>query len=238
MPNAVVCLPTYNERENLERMIVALEPLGVRVLVIDDGSPDGTGAIADSLAAERDWLSVLHREKKEGLGPAYLAAFEHLLATTDVELILEMDCDFSHDPRDVPRLIAACEEGADFALGSRYVPGGGTRNWGLLRRVVSWGGSFYARVILGLQIRDLTGGFKCFHRRVLETLDLDAIRSKGYAFQIETTYRALRRGFRAVEVPIVFADRTEGTSKMSRAIVLEAVARVPALRLAALRGKL
>jgi dolichol-phosphate mannosyltransferase len=238
MPNAVVCLPTYNERENLERMIVALEPLGVRVLVIDDGSPDGTGAIADSLAAERDWLSVLHREKKEGLGPAYLAAFEHLLATTDVELILEMDCDFSHDPRDVPRLIAACEEGADFALGSRYVPGGGTRNWGLLRRVVSWGGSFYARAILGLQIRDLTGGFKCFHRRVLETLDLDAIRSKGYAFQIETTYRALRRGFRAVEVPIVFADRTEGTSKMSRAIVLEAVARVPALRLAALRGKL
>jgi dolichol-phosphate mannosyltransferase len=238
MPNAVVCLPTYNERENLERMIVALEPLGVRVLVIDDGSPDGTGAIADSLAAERDWLSVLHREKKEGLGPAYLAAFEHLLATTDAELILEMDCDFSHDPRDVPRLIAACEEGADFALGSRYVPGGGTRNWGLLRRVVSWGGSFYARMILGLQIRDLTGGFKCFHRRVLETLDLDAIRSKGYAFQIETTYRALRRGFGAVEVPIVFADRTEGTSKMSRAIVLEAVARVPALRLAALRGKL
>jgi dolichol-phosphate mannosyltransferase len=238
MPNAVVCLPTYNERENLERMIAALEPLGVRALVIDDGSPDGTGAIADSLAAERDWLSVLHREKKEGLGPAYLAAFEHLLATTDAELILEMDCDFSHDPRDVPRLIAACEEGADFALGSRYVPGGGTRNWGLLRRVVSWGGSFYARVILGLQIRDLTGGFKCFHRRVLEALDLDAIRSKGYAFQIETTYRALRRGFGAVEVPIVFADRTEGTSKMSRAIVLEAVARVPALRLAALRGKL
>jgi dolichol-phosphate mannosyltransferase len=238
MPNAVVCLPTYNERENLERMIVALEPLGVRVLVIDDDSPDGTGAIADSLAAERDWLSVLHREKKEGIGRAYLAAFEHLLATTDAELILEMDCDFSHDPKDVPRLIAACEEGADFALGSRYVPGGGTRNWGLLRRIVSWGGSFYARVILGLQIRDLTGGFKCFHRRVLETLDLDAIRSKGYAFQIETTYRALRRGFTVVEVPIVFADRTEGTSKMSRAIVLEAVARVPALRLAAVRGKL
>jgi dolichol-phosphate mannosyltransferase len=238
MPDAVVCLPTYNERENLERMVHALGDKGVRVLVIDDGSPDGTGEIADRLAAELDYVSVLHRETKEGIGRAYIAAFEHVLREGGAELILEMDCDFSHDPNDVPRLVAACENGADFALGSRYVPGGGTRNWGLLRRIVSWGGSFYARVILGLKIRDLTGGFKCFHRRVLESLDLDAIQSKGYAFQIEVTYRAVRRGFEVVEVPIVFADREEGTSKMSRAIFLEAVARVPALRWAAMRGRL
>ncbi len=149
-----------------------------------------------------------------------------------------MDCDFSHDPADVPRLIAAVEAGADLALGSRYVAGGGTRNWGLIRRIISWGGSFYARVILGLSVRDLTGGFKCFRRRVLETLDLDAIESRGYAFQVEMTYRVIRSGFEVVEVPIVFADRTEGTSKMSRGIFLEAVARVPALRLAALTGRL
>jgi dolichol-phosphate mannosyltransferase len=238
MPAAVVCLPTYNERENLERMVRALAGQNVRVLVVDDSSPDGTGEIADRLAAELDHVSVLHRETKEGIGRAYIAAFEQVLAQGDAELILEMDCDFSHDPNDVPRLIAACEAGADFALGSRYVPGGATRNWGLARRIVSWGGSFYARVILGLKIRDLTGGFKCFHRRVLESLDLDAIQSKGYAFQIETTYRAIRQGFEVVEVPIVFADREEGTSKMSRTIFLEAVARVPALRWAAVRGKL
>jgi dolichol-phosphate mannosyltransferase len=238
MAAAVVCLPTYNERENLERMVRALADKGVRVLVVDDSSPDGTGEIADRLAAELDFVSVLHREEKEGIGRAYIAAFEHVLRQGDEELILEMDCDFSHDPNDVPRLIAACAEGADFALGSRYVPGGGTRNWGLLRRFVSWGGSFYARAILGLEIRDLTGGFKCFHRRVLESLDLDAIQSKGYAFQIEVTYRAIRKGFAVVEVPIVFADRVEGTSKMSRAIFLEAVARVPALRWAASRGRL
>jgi dolichol-phosphate mannosyltransferase len=235
---AVVCLPTYNERENLERMVRALEGKGVAVLVVDDSSPDGTGEIADRLAAELDYVSVLHRPKKEGIGRAYVAAFQHLLRDGDAELILEMDCDFSHDPDDVPRLIAAVEGGADLALGSRYVPGGGTRNWGVLRRIVSWGGSFYARVILGLDVRDLTGGFKCFRRRVLETLDLDAIESKGYAFQIETTYRTIRRGFTVVEVPIVFADRIEGTSKMSRAIFLEAVARVPALRLAALARRL
>jgi dolichol-phosphate mannosyltransferase len=181
---------------------------------------------------------VLHREKKEGIGRAYIAAFELLLAQNDAELILEMDCDFSHDPNDVPRLIAAVEDGADLALGSRYVAGGGTRNWGVIRRIISWGGSFYARVILGLRVRDLTGGFKCFRRNVLETLDLDAIESKGYAFQVETTYRVIRRGFTVVEVPIVFAERAEGTSKMSRAIFLEAVVRVPALRLAALAGRL
>ncbi len=207
------------------------------MLVIDDNSPDGTGEIADRLAGELANVCVLHRERKEGLGPAYLAGFRRALAD-GAELVLEMDCDFSHDPKDVPRLIEACEGGADLVLGSRYVPGGGTANWGLVRRIISWGGSFYARVILGVRIRDLTGGFKCYRRRVLETLDLDAVHSKGYAFQIETTYRTLRQGFRVVEVPIRFADRTEGTSKMSRAIVLEAVTRVPALRLAALAGRL
>jgi dolichol-phosphate mannosyltransferase len=226
---ATVCLPTYNERENLEKMVRALGAHGVRVLVADDNSPDGTGEIADRLAQELAYVDVLHRPQKEGLGPAYLAAFRRALQT-DADLVLEMDCDFSHDPADVPRLIAACENGADIALGSRYVAGGGTRDWGLLRRIVSWGGSFYARIILGLGVRDLTGGFKCFRRAVLETIDLDAIHSKGYAFQIELTYRAVRRGFRVVELPIVFADRTEGTSKMSRAIFLEAVVKVPLLR--------
>ena len=227
---ATVCLPTYNERENLEKMVRALGAHGVRVLVADDNSPDGTGEIADRLAQELDYVDVLHRPQKEGIGPAYIAAFRHVLQT-DADLVLEMDCDFSHDPADVTRLIAACEDGADIALGSRYVAGGGTRHWGLLRRIVSWGGSFYARVILGLGVHDLTGGFKCFRRAVLETIDLDAIHSKGYAFQIELTYRASRRGFRVVEVPIVFVDRTEGTSKMSRTIFLEAVVKVPLLRL-------
>ena len=233
MPRPVVCLPTYNEHENLERMIEALAPLGVRVLVIDDNSPDGTGAIADELAATRDWVSVLHRERKEGLGPAYIAGFREALKT-DAEYVLEMDCDFSHDPADVPRLIAACEAGADLVLGSRYVTGGGTENWGRARRFVSAGGSLYARTLLGVPIRDLTGGFKCFRREVLETIDLAAVEAKGYAFQIELTYRAMRAGFRVVEVPILFRDRTEGKSKMSRGIFLEAVKRVPALRFARL----
>jgi dolichol-phosphate mannosyltransferase len=209
----------------------------VSVLVIDDNSPDGTGEIADRLAGELDFVSVLHREQKEGLGPAYIAGFRRALAD-GAELILELDCDFSHDPADVPRLIAACESGADVALGSRYVPGGGTENWGLGRRIVSWGGSFYARLLLGVGIHDLTGGFKCYRRHVLETIDLDAIGSKGYAFQIEITYRALRKGFRLVEVPIRFAERTAGRSKMSRSIVLEGIVNVPLLRLAALRGKI
>jgi dolichol-phosphate mannosyltransferase len=218
-------------------MLRALGEQGVRVLVIDDSSPDGTGDLADRLAAELDYVSVLHREHKEGLGPAYLAGFREVLAG-NAELVLEMDCDFSHDPNDVPRLIAAVDEGADVALGSRYTPGGGVRNWGLLRRIISAGGSFYARVILGIGIRDLTGGFKCYRREVLEAIDLDAVKSKGYAFQIETTYRALRKGFRVVEVPITFVDRVVGGSKMSRAIVLEAVWKVPLLKLAALFGRI
>jgi dolichol-phosphate mannosyltransferase len=236
VPGAVVCLPTYNERENLEAMLRALGDKGVRVLVIDDNSPDGTGELADRLAQRLDYVDVLHRERKEGLGPAYLAGFRRALAD-GAELILEMDCDFSHDPNDVPRLVAAVEE-ADVALGSRYVEGGAVRNWGVLRRFVSSGGSWYARVLLGVRIRDLTGGFKCYRRGVLETIDLDAIHSKGYAFQIETTFRALRAGFRVVEIPITFVDREAGGSKMSRAIVAEAIWKVPLLRLATLAGRL
>jgi dolichol-phosphate mannosyltransferase len=205
--------------------------------VIDDNSPDGTGELADRLAGELDFVSVLHRKRKEGLGPAYIAGFRRALAD-GADYILEMDCDFSHDPADVPRLLAACTAGADLALGSRYVDGGGTENWGLGRRVVSAGGSVYARLLLGLSIRDLTGGFKCYRRVVLDRIDLDAVDSKGYAFQIETTYRTLRAGFTVVEVPIRFSDRTAGHSKMSRTIFLEAVAKVPRLRLAALTGRL
>jgi dolichol-phosphate mannosyltransferase len=233
-----VCLPTYNERENLVPMVDRLgEVLGDDglVLVIDDSSPDGTGELADRLAAERSWVHVLHRPQKEGLGPAYLDGFRRALEL-GAELIFEMDCDFSHDPADVPRLVAAAED-ADVVLGSRYVPGGGTRNWGLLRRLISRGGSLYAQLLLSVPIRDLTGGFKCYRRAVLERIDLDAIHSKGYAFQIETTYRALRAGFRVVEVPIVFTDREVGGSKMSKAIVLEAVWKVPSLRLATFRGR-
>ena len=233
-----VCLPTYNERENLEPMVDRLgQVLGDAdtVLVIDDNSPDGTGEIADRLAAERSWVHVLHRARKEGLGPAYLDGFRKALEL-GADLIFEMDCDFSHDPADVPRLAAAAED-ADLVIGSRYVKRGGTRNWGLLRRFISRGGSLYAQLLLGVPVRDLTGGFKCYRRAVLETIDLDAIDSKGYAFQIETTYRAIKAGFRIVEVPIVFTDREVGGSKMSKAIVLEAVWKVPALRLARLRSR-
>jgi dolichol-phosphate mannosyltransferase len=235
----LICLPTYNERENLDAMVRALGGLeleGLEVLVIDDASPDGTGEIADRLAEELPWVHVLHRERKEGLGPAYLAGFRRAL-DLGADLVFEMDCDFSHDPADVPRLAAAAES-ADLVLGSRYVHGGGTRNWGLVRRFVSRGGSLYAQVLLQLGIRDLTGGFKCYRRAVLETIDLDAITSRGYAFQIETTYRALRAGFRVVEVPITFADREVGGSKMSKAIVVEAIWKVPVLRLRALGGRL
>jgi dolichol-phosphate mannosyltransferase len=238
----LVCLPTYEEHENLEPMVRALEDvasdndLDVRVLVIDDSSPDGTGDLADRLAQELPSLSVLHRPKKEGLGPAYVAGFRWALAT-DAELVVEMDCDFSHDPKDLPRLLAATEN-ADVVLGSRYVEGGGTRNWGAGRRAVSRFGSLYARILLGVGIRDLTGGFKCFRRAVLETIGLERISTKGYAFQIETTYRAIRAGYRVVEVPIVFSEREAGGSKMSRGIVVEAFAKVPELRLRALLGRL
>ena len=240
MPRAVICLPTYNERENLEHMIEALgavlDTAIDHVLVIDDGSPDGTGEIADRLAAERAWVSVLHRETKEGLGPAYIAGFRRALEA-GAELILEMDCDFSHDPADVPRLIEAATD-ADLVLGSRYASGGGTANWGLLRRVVSRGGCLYAQVILGLRVRDLTGGFKCFRRTALEAIDLGALSAHGYAFQIETTYRIVRAGLRVREVPITFVERRAGASKMTGSIVTEAMWKVPLLRLRALTGKL
>jgi dolichol-phosphate mannosyltransferase len=205
------------------------------VLVVDDSSPDGTGALADSLAQRLPFVDVLHRQRKEGLGPAYLAGFRRALAD-GAELVLEMDCDFSHDPRDVSRLIEAAGD-ADLVLGSRYVRGGSIPNWGLVRRGISFGASVYTRALL-MPIHDPTGGFKCFRRVVLETIDLDAIDSKGYAFQIETTFRALRAGFRVVEIPISFVDRTSGDSKMSRGIVLEAMWKVPWLRLTAVRGKL
>ena len=233
---AVVCLPTYNERENLERMLDALADKGVSVLVIDDNSPDGTGELADRLAAGHSHVEVLHRLRKEGLGPAYLAGFRRALAE-GAELVLEMDADFSHDPADVPRLVAAASD-ADLVLGSRYVEGGAVGNWGHIRRFVSSGGSWYARVLLGVEVRDMTCGFRCYRRAVLETLDLDAIASQGYVFQIESTYRTLRAGFRVVEVPITFVDREHGGSKMSRSIVLEAIWKVPLLRLRAMTGRL
>ena len=240
MPRAVVCLPTYNERENLEAMVRALgkvlDTSRDGVLVIDDSSPDGTGEIADRLAGELGWVSVLHRERKEGIGPAYVAGFRHLLVG-DTELVLEMDCDFSHDPGDVPRLIAAADD-ADLVLGSRYVKGGGTENWGLLRRFVSRGGCIYAQVLLGVGVRDLTGGFKCFRRGTLEAIDLGALSAHGYAFQIETTYRVLRKRLRVREVPIRFVERRAGASKMTSSIVAEAIWKVPLLRLRALAGRL
>jgi dolichol-phosphate mannosyltransferase len=234
-----VCLPTYNERENLGPMVAALlDRLGPddRILVIDDGSPDGTGELADRLAAKHPRVAVLHRPVKDGLGPAYLAGFRRALADRS-ELVLEMDCDFSHDPDDVPRLIAAAAE-ADLVLGSRYVRGGQIENWGPLRRLVSRAGSLYAQTLLWASVRDLTGGFKCYRRTVLETIDLDAVSARGYAFQIETTYRTLRAGFRVLEVPITFVDRRVGTSKMTPAIALEAVWRVPYLASQALLGRL
>jgi dolichol-phosphate mannosyltransferase len=233
----VVCLPTYNERENLERMVDALADKGVSVLVIDDNSPDGTGELADRLAERNGHVEVLHRPRKEGLGPAYLAGFERALADPEVGLVLEMDADFSHDPADVPRLVAAAAD-ADLVLGSRYVEGGSIGNWGCVRRFISSGGSWYARVLLGVGIRDLTCGFRCYRREVLEAIDLGAIDSRGYAFQIEGTYRTLRAGFRVVEIPIRFVDREHGGSKMSRSIVLEAIWKVPVLRFRALTGRL
>jgi dolichol-phosphate mannosyltransferase len=235
LPRAWLILPTYNEAENLEPFVRAvlpqLESTGLEhtVLVVDDNSPDGTGQVADRLAQELERVRVLHRPRKEGLGPAYLAGFEVALAE-GAELILEMDSDFSHDPADLPRLIAATDS-ADLVLGSRYVPGGGVEEWGIVRRMLSRGGSSYARLLLGVPVRDLTGGFKCFHRRVLETIDLEHVHAGGYGFQIELTYSAVQAGFTVSEVPITFRERRVGRSKMTARIALEAVWKVPALRL-------
>ncbi len=203
-------------------------PAGAQVLIVDDDSPDGTGEIAARLAAEKEAVHFLHRPVKEGLGPAYIAGFRRALAA-GAGLVVEMDSDFSHEPAYLPRLLEAAEH-ADLVLGSRYVPGGGVSDWGAVRRAISRGGSVYARLVLGVGVRDLTGGFKCFRREVLEAIDLDSVRSRGYAFQVEMTYRAIGLGFDVVEVPIVFRDRQAGTSKMSRSIVLEAIWRVPLLR--------
>ena len=230
-------LPTYNEAANLEAIVAAALghlPAGRRVLVVDDSSPDGTGDLADRLAAANPDVEVLHRDRKQGLGPAYVAGFQRAVAG-GAQLIAQMDADFSHDPADLPRLIAAAET-ADVVLGSRYVAGGGIADWGPGRRLISRGGSAYARAVLGLGVSDLTGGFKVFRREVLETIDLETIPSLGYAFQIETTYRAIRSGFRVAEVPIVFSDRRVGDSKMTGAIVLEAAWRVPLMRLARRRS--
>jgi dolichol-phosphate mannosyltransferase len=229
-------LPTYNEAENLERIVDAsllvlqrAAPEGHRILVVDDGSPDGTGHIADRLAEQHEAVEVLHRTTREGLGPAYLAGFAHALGA-GAGFVLEMDSDFSHDPLDIERLLDAVRGGADLALGSRYTQGGQVTDWGAVRRAISRGGCWYARRVLGLDVRDLTGGFKCFRAEVLREIDLPTVRAQGYAFQVELTYRAVRRGFRVVEVPIVFRDRRLGTSKMSWRIAAEAMWLVPQLR--------
>jgi dolichol-phosphate mannosyltransferase len=235
-----VIVPTYNERENLEALVGAvlaeLEKVAPRhsILVVDDSSPDGTGELAEDIARREPRLHVLHRPRKLGLGQAYVAGFGRVLGE-GAALVIEMDADFSHDPAHLPAMIRAAED-ADLVLGSRYVDGGAVRNWGKLRRLVSRGGCWYARVVLGVDVRDLTGGFKCFRREVLEALDLDTIHSQGYAFQVELTYRAIEMGFRVKEVPIVFTDRRVGQSKMSRRIVLEAMLMVPRLRADRVRG--
>jgi dolichol-phosphate mannosyltransferase len=235
--HAWLILPTFDEADNIEAIVVAAlavlaraAPGAHRILVVDDDSPDGTGRIADRLAAEHEAVEVLHRTVREGLGPAYLAGFARALDGGATH-VLEMDADFSHDPDDLARLLAASED-ADLVLGSRYVAGGGVVDWGPVRRFVSRGGSWYSRIVLGLRVRDLTGGFKCFRREVLEAIDLPTIRARGYAFQVELTYRAVHAGFRVVELPIVFRDRQRGTSKMTPRIAVEAALLVPRLRFA------
>jgi dolichol-phosphate mannosyltransferase len=234
MPSTWLVLPTYNEAENIERIVRAALPelasaeADHHILIVDDGSPDGTGEIADRLAAELEPVEVLHRTAKEGLGRAYLAGFERALGS-GAELLLEMDSDFSHNPKDLPRLIEAAAD-ADLVLGSRYVAGGGVTDWGLFRQLLSRGGSWYSRMVLRVPIRDLTGGFKCFHRETLEKIDYLKTHADGYGFQIEITYRAIKAGLRVKEIPIVFRDRQAGTSKMTARIAIEAVWKVPALR--------
>jgi dolichol-phosphate mannosyltransferase len=228
---AWLILPTYNEAENIESFLAAVReklPASARILIVDDSSPDGTGEIADRLAATHEEVRVLHRPQKEGLGPAYIAGFRHALGE-GAGLVLEMDSDFSHEPAYLPRLLEGASS-ADLVIGSRYVAGGGVSDWGAGRQAISRGGSAYARLMLGIGVRDVTSGFKCFRREVLEAIDLDTVQARGYAFQVELTYRAIRRGFKVVEVPIVFRDRRVGSSKMDRSIILEAIWRVPLLR--------
>ncbi len=238
-PRVLIVTPTYNERENLATFVTSLHAAAPEadVLVVDDASPDGTGALADALAARDPRVRVLHRAGKLGIGTAYIAGFEHALRE-GYDVVFEMDTDLSHDPRYVPQFLAAIADGADVVIGSRNIPGGGVEGWGVGRHVLSKGGSLYSRTILGLRVRDLTSGYKAFNRRALEAIDLRSVHSSGYSFQIELTYRAIRRGFRVAEVPIVFVDRRAGQSKMSRRIFAEAVGMVWKLRLDALRGRL
>lgn len=225
MSRTIVVIPTYNERDNLPVMEKALreQAPGTHLLIVDDGSPDGTGTIADELAASRPGeVHVLHRTGKLGLGTAYIAGFKKALGL-GYDVIVQMDCDFSHEPSTVPKLVAALAEGNDLVLGSRYVPGGGTVNWGLIRKIISKGGSFYARLVLGLPYRDLTGGFKGWKRSTLEAIPLDQVNAQGYGFQIEMNYRVHKLGKKIREIPITFADRRVGQSKMSKKIVFEAL---------------
>jgi dolichol-phosphate mannosyltransferase len=233
----VIVLPTYNERQNLRHALARIREVadghGIRLhtLIVDDNSPDGTGEVADDLSAELPDVTVLHRPGKEGLGRAYVAGFREALAM-GAERIFEMDADLSHDATYLPHFLRLIDQGADLVLGSRYVRGGGVENWGLSRRLISRGGCLYAQAVLGVPYRDLTGGYKCFRRRVLEAIDLDTIGTAGYGFQIEVTYRAHRLGFRVVELPIVFVDRQVGESKMSNGIIVEAATGVWKLRFA------
>lgn len=231
MPQSLIVVPTYNERENVrgvaEQFLAALP--GSEILFVDDNSPDGTGALLDEIAAENPRVHVMHRAGKLGLGTAYVEGFGWGLAR-GYEYLFEMDADGSHDPAYLPQLLALAEDGADVVVGSRWVPGGGTRNWGIGRKIISRGGSFYARKILGIDVRDVTAGFVCWRRAALEAIDLASMTSNGYSFQIEMKYRALKKGMRLVETPIVFVDRRVGQSKMSRAIVAEALAKVWWLR--------
>ncbi len=221
-PDVVAVIPTYNERDNLSPLIDATLEHGYRVLVVDDGSPDGTGALADELARSHREVSVLHRPRKEGLGRAYAEGFATALGQ-GAGVVCEMDADFSHDPADLPRLVAAVDEGADLAIGSRYIPGGATPDWPLRRRWLSRGGNIYARLMLGLSVRDATSGFRAFRASILQALEPETCRASGYGFQVEMAWRATRRGARVVEVPIVFRDRRYGESKMRGAIVYEAM---------------
>jgi dolichol-phosphate mannosyltransferase len=232
VPLVLVIVPTYNEKENLPQIVRAVHQHlpHAHLLIVDDNSPDGTGVVADQIAAQDRQVHVLHRPGKQGLGTAYVAGFRWAL-DRDYQYIFEMDCDFSHDPKYLPEMLATAEQGADLVIGSRYIEGGGTINWGVARQIISKGGGFYARTILGVPVRDLTAGFKCFRRRVLETLDLSTVDAQGYGFQIEMTYRTLKRGFRVIEVPIVFVDRRVGQSKMSKKIFAEALTLVWKLRL-------
>jgi dolichol-phosphate mannosyltransferase len=243
MTRAWIVIPTYNEAENLPSLVAAVRTataavgpgMDCSILIVDDNSPDGTGRIADGLAAADGAVRVLHRPQKAGLAGAYIAGFRLALGA-GADYVVEMDADFSHDPADVPRLLAAAQAGADVVLGSRYVPGAGVDGWPWARRLLSRAGGLYARAVLGSSVRDVTGGFKCFRAQALRAIDFDTFAAGGYAFQVETTYRAARAGLRIEEVPIVFSERRAGSSKMSLAIAAEAVLRIPAMRLAADRA--